>query len=417
MPVKNKIGDEHFLRNVPLPEETKSYTVISHGEIIDKVETALNANNFYIKSKKYQYSFDGEVVLATLEIHSTKDLDIGMTFNWCNSYNKKLRFGCYIGGFIYSNNATLIGSDGINWLRKHTGTANSESMYVIDQVINYADEFFDNLIIEKNDMRNTPISESEYSNILGDLYFNKKYFTSSQSSSIIKTKEDRNKNNDFVDDNNLWGLYKDIMHGLNGSDLTKWQLQQQKIHYILLSECVKTPTNRAIIDISVSKNVPMTVEPLTIEQEYVQYCVQNSEYNEDLVNYYMLSNSIKGLTEDEFLNNFLKWAGGSTVTDEEPVDDTPQITGIPNGTTISDTDDEDEDTPIEQIDLEESIHEVKSEIHIETANEYNARVAQIEGEPEIHIETEDEYNVKVIHVVKEFETEVDSDIEDLLDLL
>lgn len=403
MPVKNKIGDEHFLRNVTLPQETKSYTVISHGEIIDKVETALNANNFYIKSKKYQYSFDGEVVLATLEIHSTKDSDIGMTFNWCNSYNKKLRFGCYIGGFIYSNNATLIGSDGINWLRKHTGTANSESMYVIDQVISYADEFFDNLIIEKNDMRNTLISELEYSNILGDLYFNKKYFTSSQSSSIIKTKEDRNSNNDFVDDNNLWGLYKDIMHGLNGSDLTKWQLQQQKIHYILLSECVQTPTDRAVIDISVSKNVPLPVQPLTIEQEYVQYCVENSEYNKDLVNYYMLYNSIKGLNEDEFLNNFLNWAGGSTVTEEkpiedEPVNDTPQITGIPNGTTISDTDDEedDEDMSINQIDLEESIHEMQSEVHIEA---------------------EDKYNVKVTHVVRELETTVDSDIEDLLDLL
>jgi hypothetical protein len=135
MPVKNKIGDEYFLKNVLLPQETKSYTVISHEDIIKKVEQTLNDNNFYIKNKKYQYSFGGEVVLASLEIHSSKDLDIGMTFNWCNSYNKKLRFGCYVGGFIYSNNAMFVGSDGINWLRKHTGTANEESMNVIENVI------------------------------------------------------------------------------------------------------------------------------------------------------------------------------------------------------------------------------------------------------------------------------------------
>jgi hypothetical protein len=433
MPVKNKIGDEYFLKNVPLPQETKSYTVISHEDIIKKVEQTLNDNNFYIKNKKYQYSFGGEVVLASLEIHSSKDLDIGMTFNWCNSYNKKLRFGCYVGGFIYSNNAMFVGSDGINWLRKHTGTANEESMNVIENVIAYANEFFDNLICQKNDMRNTPITADDYNNILGQLYFGQKQLTSSQASAIIKVKEERNNNNDFTDDNNLWGLYKDVMYGLDGTDVTKWQLQQQKIHYTILNNWCAYTTQLEEIDINEPKTQPQVAQTqeLTVEEEYAEYCVDNSEYNLDLVNYYMLFNSTKGLTKEEFCNNFSNWASGqkedtvnntndTTVEpippcvghsleteEEETVDDTPEITGIPNGDTMSDTDDV-QSSENYQVDLEKSITEVESE---------NTKTNQFGDED--HVDGVDEIpeqdNAPTTVEDNTFVT-VDDDIEDLLDL-
>jgi len=437
MPVKNKIGDEHFLKNVPLPQETKSYTVISHEDIITKVEQTLNDNNFYIKNKKYQYSFGGEVVLASLEIHSSKDSDIGMTFNWCNSYNKKLRFGCYVGGFIYSNNAMFVGSDGINWLRKHTGTANEESMNVIENVITYANEFFDNLICQKNDMRNTPITADDYNNILGQLYFGQKQLTSSQASAIIKVKEERNNNNDFTDDNNLWGLYKDVMYGLDGTDVTKWQLQQQKVHYTILNNWCAYTTQLEEIDINEPKTQPQVAQTqeLTVEEEYAEYCVDNSEYDLDLVNYYMLFNSIKGLTQEEFCNNFSNWASGQkedTVNDtnddtvepippcvghsleteeEETINDTPEITGIPNGNTMSDTDDdEDNIQPSEnhQVDLEESITEVESE---DTKTNQFGDEDHIDGVDEIPEQDNTSTTVEDNTYVT-----VDDDIEDLLDL-
>jgi len=437
MPVKNKIGDEHFLKNVPLPQETKSYTVISHEDIITKVEQTLNDNNFYIKNKKYQYSFGGEVVLASLEIHSSKDSDIGMTFNWCNSYNKKLRFGCYVGGFIYSNNAMFVGSDGINWLRKHTGTANEESMNVIENVIAYANEFFDNLICQKNDMRNTPITADDYNNILGQLYFGQKQLTSSQASAIIKVKEERNNNNDFTDDNNLWGLYKDVMYGLDGTDVTKWQLQQQKVHYTILNNWCAYTTQLEEIDINEPKTQPQVAQTqeLTVEEEYAEYCVDNSEYDLDLVNYYMLFNSIKGLTQEEFCNNFSNWASGQkedTVNDtnddtvepippcvghsleteeEETINDTPEITGIPNGNTMSDTDDdEDNIQPSEnhQVDLEESITEVESE---DTKTNQFGDEDHIDGVDEIPEQDNTSTTVEDNTYVT-----VDDDIEDLLDL-
>ena len=437
MPVKNKIGDEHFLKSVLLPQETKSYTVISHEDIITKVEQTLNDNNFYIKNKKYQYSFGGEVVLASLEIHSSKDSDIGMTFNWCNSYNKKLRFGCYVGGFIYSNNAMFVGSDGINWLRKHTGTANEESMNVIENVIVYANEFFDNLICQKNDMRNTPITADDYNNILGQLYFGQKQLTSSQASAIIKVKEERNNNNDFTDDNNLWGLYKDVMYGLDGTDVTKWQLQQQKVHYTILNNWCAHTTQLEEIDINEPKTQPQVAQTqeLTVEEEYAEYCVDNSEYDLDLVNYYMLFNSTKGLTQEEFCNNFSNWASGQkedTVNDtnddtvepippcvghsleteeEETIDDTPEITGIPNGDTMSDTDDDEDNVqPSEnhQVDLEESITEVESE---DTKTNQFGDEDHIDGVDEIPEQDNTSTTVEDNTYVT-----VDDDIEDLLDL-
>jgi hypothetical protein len=270
MPVKNQIATEEFLRSVSLPEQTKSYTVISHAEIIDRVKKSLNDRGFYIEQATYSYSFGGDVVLAKYKLHHRRDPHIGMTFNWSNSYNKKLRFGCYIGGFIFENEASFIGTNGVNWLRKHTGTANEEMHEVVEQVIDYAHDFFTNLILMKELMMQTPIDDEKYAFILGEMYFVDQLITSSQSSAIIK-----NRNEFEADRNNLWGLYKDVMHGLEGTDITKWQQQQQKLHHLLEGHIIETPEYISI-DIKEPKTMPLefeqnvpttTVEPAEIIEQ------------------------------------------------------------------------------------------------------------------------------------------------------
>ena len=81
---------------------------------------------------------------------------------------------------------------------------------------------------------------------------------------------------------------------------------------------------------------------------------------------------------------------GGDDDDDEPVDDSPEITGIPDGDKLSDTDDEDpvydEDQIAERIKEDEAaVAEVCDEpedikIHVESDEEYQKRVAEIEGE-------------------------------------
>lgn len=225
---------EDFLRNVALPEQTETYTVISHGDIIDKVNEQLNANGFKIIETEYYHQIDGQIAKGVLYLECDKDPDMGMMFTWWNSYNKQVRFGCAVGGFIVENKAQLIGTEGLSWMRKHTGTSDEEAWNVITQLIENANEYFDKIIVEKNQMKAMPLTVEDYGCIMGSLYFEHDLITATQASAV---KNERKKPSvEYQDKDTLWGLYKILMFGIDGMDLRKWAKSQQKLHHMIMIE-------------------------------------------------------------------------------------------------------------------------------------------------------------------------------------
>lgn len=226
--------EETFLRSVALPQATDTYTVIGHGTIIDKVRDELTKNNFEVTEEVYAASIDGEIALGKVYIKSDKDPDMGMIFTWWNSYNKRVKFGCAVGSFIYDNKASLIGSEGMSWIRKHTGTADQEANSIIEQLIEAADTYFDKIIAEKNRMKAMPLSIEDYGCVMGALYFEHELITPTQASAIIA--ERKKPTHTYSDQDNLWGLYKILMFGIEGMDITKWVKSQQKLHHMIMTE-------------------------------------------------------------------------------------------------------------------------------------------------------------------------------------
>ena len=106
----SKSKTEAFLRSIKLPVHAASYTVIPHAHVIDKVKEELANNNFVITEELYKASTCGNVALGFMKIETETDSDMSMTFNWINSYNKQLKFGCAIGGFIHDNKVPIVSS-------------------------------------------------------------------------------------------------------------------------------------------------------------------------------------------------------------------------------------------------------------------------------------------------------------------
>ena len=63
-----KTKTEEFLRNTLVPVNTKSYTKIPHGQVIDKVRHELDYNNFVVTQELYKGSTDGNVALGFMKI-------------------------------------------------------------------------------------------------------------------------------------------------------------------------------------------------------------------------------------------------------------------------------------------------------------------------------------------------------------
>ena len=225
----SKTQTEEYLRKTQLPVATKSYTVISHGEIIDAVRDMLAKHGFIITSELYKAECNGDVALGFMQIETQDDPDMAMTFNWTNSYNKMVRFSCSIGGFIYDNQVPFVStSNQASWNRKHTGTALEETLEVIEAMVASADEHFSQIVTMKNKFKAIPVSRKEYAKLMGLLYFDKQVISSEQVNLI---KREYNKPSfDYNDKGTLWEVYKMIMFGIVDQPPKSWYKQQMDIN-------------------------------------------------------------------------------------------------------------------------------------------------------------------------------------------
>ena len=227
--MQNRTKTEEFLRAVELPEETKTYAVIGHGYVIDKIREMLASKGFVVTEELYKGENKGQEAMGFMQLENTKDPDMGMTFNWTNSYNKKLKFSCAIGGFIYDSKVPFVSSDSTSrYNRIHTGTALSETTEVIEQMIEQAEEHFDKIIEMKNKFVNIEISRKEYAKLMGLLYFDKQAISSEQIN-IVKREYDK-PTFKCNHPGTLWSLYKMIMYAIVDQAPKQWYQQQIKIN-------------------------------------------------------------------------------------------------------------------------------------------------------------------------------------------
>ena len=334
--MKCKTETESYLRNVALPQATKSYTPIAHGDIIDEVREALKLGGFAVKSELYKAEQKGEVAAGFMEISdSNLDEDMAMTFNWTNSYNKMLRFSCGIGGLIYDNNVPFVSRDAqVTWARKHTGTAKEESTNVINQMISQAVHHFGKIVAMKDKFKAIEIDREEYSKLMGLLFFDKDILGIEQSTQIRN--EYNNPSFDYSGKGTLWEVYKIIMFGVKEQSPKTWYKQQIEINTFITLRYYDGVPGKLTASIQDDKaNLPSGFDNTTVD-DHADLTSLNSKEKVDMNAMY--EKQMAGRDEDNYYVG-TDDEGGDERMWEGRVDDTPEITGIPNGDTISDTDD------------------------------------------------------------------------------
>ena len=106
MSLKVSETTKDYLIKAPLPTHGKSYTVVSHQQVIDNTLKLLTDSGFEVEREMYRASLNANVAQGIYHIKplNTSDTDIlneeevGMMFAWTNSYDKSVRFQSAIGG-------------------------------------------------------------------------------------------------------------------------------------------------------------------------------------------------------------------------------------------------------------------------------------------------------------------------------
>jgi hypothetical protein len=332
MPRKIKSYGRQDLIDVTLPNHADSYTVISHKSVMDLSTEALEDAGFSITNENYRATHDGNIASAIYTLNFGEDPELSMMFAWSNSYNKQMRFKCGVGAIHSVNNTSLVCGDMGSWARKHTGSADTETKETIEEQVKLAKMYYDQLVSDKEVMKKINLDVRKQAQLLGMLFAEHDILTTEQAS-MIKQQMSR-PTYKCTAPGTLWEFYNFVTIALQQSHPKTWMEDQRVLHWFV-SETFKFNKVEVKEEEVVDPNqVDLEDSIAEVEAEQQEAWDQQTRVEEGLDH--------KGGDDD----------------DDEPVDDSPEITGIPDGDKLSDTDDEFEaDEDMQEIKTEEVIKE------------------------------------------------------------
>ena len=231
MPKKIAECTKAHLVSVPLPNHGASYTVISHQSVMDYVYTELAAAGFSVVSEEYRCTADGQIAHGIYKLNFNSDPELSMMFAWTNSYNKQVRFKCGVGGYINLTGTTMVCGDMGSWARKHTGTADEETIKTIQDQIANAHMYYNQLCADKESMKGITLNKRKQAQLLGILFAEYQILTTEQAS-IVRQQMDR-PSHVYVDSNSLWAFYNFVTIALQHSHPKTWMEDQRVLHYFI----------------------------------------------------------------------------------------------------------------------------------------------------------------------------------------
>lgn len=233
MPKKIKECSKAHLISVPLPDHGDSYTVISHESVINHVYYELAAAGFGIVSEEYRATADGNIAQGIHVLQYNFDPELSMMFAWTNSYNKQVRFKCGVGAYVNQIGTSMVCGDMGSWARKHTGSADEETVATIKEQIANAHMYYAQLVADKNAMKDIPMNKRKQAQLLGILFAEYQILTTEQAS-MVRAQMDK-PSHVFEDTSSLWAFYNYVTTALQSSHPKTWMEDQRVLHYFISS--------------------------------------------------------------------------------------------------------------------------------------------------------------------------------------
>jgi len=380
MPRKIQSTTKADLTSVPLPSHGASYTVISHQFVIDYAYQALANAGFTIVDEEYRCTADGQIAQGIYKLNFNNDPELSMMFAWTNSYNKQVKFKCVVGAYINNTGSVMISGEVGSWVRKHTGSADTETKAIIDEYVTNAHMYYTQLCSDKAAMETITLTRRKQSQLLGVLFAEYEILTTEQASSV----RDQMKKpyHVFASTDSLWAFYNYVTVALQSSHPKTWMEDQRILHYFIST----------IGNFQQCSTPAQVVEPI---------------------------NNVSTPVEDQLASNY-----GEPENQTNLLVQIAEVTGDDSVLQAQYPLTPNDAIPLvqEEVENEEVLHQSEEVvIHIETDQEYLERVAEIEGEPEIEVveatENTFEYEVETIHYTdpagNTFEAPVVVDIIDL----
>jgi hypothetical protein len=340
MPKKIQNITRGTLEAVPLPVHAATYTVISHKSIMDYALAEITAKGFTIFSEEYRATHDGQIAQGIYQLTYNSDPEMSLMFAWTNSYNKQIRFKCAVGGYVRSNQTVMLSGEIGTYARKHTGTADADTIAMMQSQLTNATMYYDNLVADKEEMKLIPLDTHAQAQLLGVLFAQYEIINTEQASII---RQQMSKPSFFYNGgkDTLWSFYNHVTLALQQSHPRTWMEDQRILHWVITNEfTLNAPA--PVVDATMQN---VLVDPLTVIPNQTNLLDQIAELETENIEIHVES-------DQEYLERVVEIEGEPEIIDLDEEEDKDweklKVAGIITPCAAHDVETEKEETELVQ---------------------------------------------------------------------
>lgn len=143
---------------VPVPEKTKTYHPVAHGELIEFIKTRIKHSlNLPVKSESYGLSRKDQQMFGVMTL-DTGNPENGLSIGLRNSYDKSLSVGISSGAQVFVCDNLCFSGDAMVVLRKHTLNVWKDISINVDKALRGSEHHYTEMNRQLNAMKHIPLS-------------------------------------------------------------------------------------------------------------------------------------------------------------------------------------------------------------------------------------------------------------------
>ncbi len=205
-PVRSATLD--LILNAPVPVTTRTYSPLSHLDLITSVKEQLDKRGLKVKDERYSENRKGQQMFGHMTVEGYNG-DQDMCLGFRNSYDKSMQVGVVGGSRVIVCSNMMFAGD-FKALAMHNGNVVQELNTMLGKAADRLEEHYRKLQQDSDKMREVEVNPRIIHEILGELFYSESVVTEAQLR-IIRG-ELREQTN--FGDSTLWDIYNHTTEAL-----------------------------------------------------------------------------------------------------------------------------------------------------------------------------------------------------------
>lgn len=213
--MSNYSSTKELLLTAPIPEETKRYKPVTHGQLIDLTLGGIEKAGFKLNKELYSAANDGKVANGRFSISNVADSEMCLEIAWQNSYDKSLSLKFAIGAHVFICANGCVRGDMGAFKRRHEGSVQEFTPTAISDYISKAGDVFRLMQKDRDAMKQVHLSSRVKAELIGRMVIEEQIITSTQMHIIMN--ELKKPTHDYKAADSMWELYNFVTYSLKNS--------------------------------------------------------------------------------------------------------------------------------------------------------------------------------------------------------